>query len=176
MRHYLLLLFSFLPSLLLAQLQDGSSISYLSRNATGNYLLLMENEDLPFPGAKDSTYSITITITDIRSKDGVIRFKFYDEMTPFPDAKGFLRIVIPKSDMVDNKLTVTYHGFPSKPMGIALLDDENNNWELDRGWLLPKEGHAFADYYHTELRRPVSSDFFFTLTGNRHVIMKMRYY
>jgi uncharacterized protein (DUF2141 family) len=61
-------------------------------------------------------------------------------------------------------------------MGIALLDDENSNWELDSGWLLPKEGHAFSDYYHSAMRRPVYEDFRFYLKGNRQIRMKMRYY
>jgi len=138
--------------------------------------VIMENEKIPLPAKEETTYAITITVTDIRNTDGVIRFKFYDDSTPFPDDKGFLRIVIPKSEIKNNTFTATYYGFPSKRMGIALQDDENDNWELDFGWVLPKEGHAFSDYYHTALRRPVHSDFSFVLTGDKHVIMKMRYY
>lgn len=125
---------------------------------------------------KEETYSITITVTHIRNHDGVIRFKFFDDNTPFPNETGFLRIVVPKSQVTADSLQVTYDGFTSKNMGIALLDDENNNWKLDFGWFLPKEGHAFSDYYHTSMQRPVYKDFRFLLKGNRKVIMKMKYY
>lgn len=125
---------------------------------------------------KEETYSITITVTHIRNHKGVIRFKFFDDNTPFPSETGFLKIVVPKSQVTGDSLQVTYYGFASKNMGIALLDDENNNWKLDFGWFLPREGHAFSDYYHTSMRRPVYSDFRFLLTGNKKVIMKMRYY
>lgn len=125
---------------------------------------------------KEETYSITIVVKNIRNHEGVIRFKFFDDTTPFPHDNGFRKIVVPKSQVTADSLQVTYDGFVSQPMGIALLDDENNNWKLDFGWFLPKEGHAFSDYYHSAMRRPVYKDFRFFLAGNKRVVMKMKYY
>ena len=172
----LFLLIQLTPVLAFAQAGPVFAGTFRSHNPGDSNSLFMENESRPLPGKEEKTYAITITVTNIRNKDGVIRFKFYDEATPFPHDKGFLRIVVPKSGIVGNTFTVTYHGFPARMMGIALLDDENDNWELDTGWFLPKEGHAFSDYYHTGLRRPVYSDFCFLLESDRHVIMKMKYY
>ena len=125
----------------------------------------------------EETYSITITVKNIRNDKGVIRFKFYDDQTRFPHDTGFLRMVVPKSEMKGDSITVTYHGFKSRNMGIALQDDENNDMKLDMGWFLPKEGHAFSDYYHsTMLRKPVYEDFDFYLTSDKKVVMRMRYY
>lgn len=135
-----------------------------------------QTDSVLLTSAKDETYSITITVTHIRNRNGVIMFKFYDDSTPFPDKKGFLRVSVPKSEVKGDSLTVTFHGFSSKPMGIALLDDENNNKELDFGWFLPKEGHAFSDYFHTAFRKPVYEDFRFLLKGNKKVVMRMKYY
>lgn len=126
---------------------------------------------------EEETYSITITVTNIRNHDGVIRFKFYDDSTPFPHDTGFRKIVVDKSLVTGDSLRVTYGGFRSQNMGIALLDDENSNWKLDMGWFFPKEGHAFSDYYHSSMvRRPVYKDFRFFLSGDKKVKMKMRYY
>ncbi len=172
-----ILLFLFVsPSF--AQVQTDSIVArvYYPANPDDTFSVFMENEDIPRPHKGELTYSITITVTNIRNKKGVIRFKFYDEATPFPHDKGFLRIIVPKSQVKDGVFSATYVGFPSKVMGIALQDDENDDWKLDMGWLLPKEGHAFSDYYHTAFRKPVFSDFKFLLTGNKQVIMKMRYY
>lgn len=141
-----------------------------------NFSIFMENHDLPKPAKNEPTYSITITVTNIRNTTGVIRFKFYDDSTPFPHDKGFLRVVVPKTIVKNGSFTVTYDGFTAGMMGIALQDDENNNQILDFGWFLPKEGHAFSDYHHTAPRRPVYSDFRFMLTGNKAVLMKMKYY
>jgi uncharacterized protein (DUF2141 family) len=171
-----LLFFLVFPAFAHAQTDSVKSRAFRSTNANDTFSVFMENEDLPRPHKEETTYSVTITVTNIRNKNGVIRFKFYDEATPFPHDKGFLRIVVPKSQVKDGIFTATYDGFTSKVMGIALQDDENDDWKLDMGWLLPKEGHAFSDYYHTAFRKPVFSDFKFLLTGNKHVIMKMRYY
>jgi len=173
----LLVLFPLLTSIgTLAQEEAVLARAFRPQNPNDKFSIFLENENIARPSDKEATYSITITVTNIRNKEGVLRFKFYDETTPFPHDKGFLRIVVPKSEVVANTFTATYDGFSSKIMGIALLDDENDNWELDLGWVFPKEGHAFSDYYHKALRKPVYADFRFHLTGNKDVIMKMRYY
>ncbi|NOT75118.1 MAG: DUF2141 domain-containing protein [Cyclobacteriaceae bacterium] len=125
---------------------------------------------------EETTYSITVVVTDIRNTNGTIRFKFYDDTTPFPHDTGFLKVVVDKSEVVNGTLTKTFYGFKSQNMAIALLDDENNDVKLEMGWFLPKEGHAFSDYFHAALRRPVYSDFKFFLKGDKKVIMKMKYY
>ncbi len=175
---FIYLLLSLLLTATFANAQKDSLVarSFRTHDLNDRHSLFMENESRPLPAKGEQTYSITITVTDIRNKNGVIRFKFYDDATPFPDDKGFLRIVVPKSEIIDNTFTATYYGFTSQSMGIALQDDENNNWKLDLGWFFPKEGHAFSDYYHTSLRRPVYSDFRFLLLGDKKVIMKMKYY
>ncbi len=174
MIRFILLFVLFIPVYSYAQM-DTLRV-FRTHNEMDTSTVFMENISCPLPKKGIATYAITITVTDIRNQEGVIRFKFYDEDTPFPDDEGFLRVIVSKSTVKDNTFTATYYGFPSRRMGIALLDDENDNWKLDVAWFLPKEGHAFSDYYHTSLRRPVYSDFSFLLTGNKHVTMKMKYY
>jgi len=159
----------FLPTLVFAQ-SDSTNVS--NPDTPGS--LIWYHGVKPNPNEK--TYSIKIIVTDIRNSEGTIRFKFYDDITPFPHDTGFLRVVVNKSEVVNGTLTKTYYGFKEGSMGIALLDDENNDVKLDMGWFLPKEGHAFSDYYHSNLRRPVYSDFKFMLQSDRKVIMKMKYY
>jgi len=175
MIRYITLLFFLLPVFVQAQ-STLVARAFRSHNANDSLSMFMQNESRPLPGKEEPTYSITITVTDIRSNDGIIRFKFYDDATPFPHDKGFLRIAVPKSEIKGGTFTATYYGFPSQQMGIALLDDENDNWELDMGWFLPKEGHAFSNYHHSALRKPVYHDFRFLLTGDTQVTMKMKYY
>ncbi|MBK5278720.1 MAG: DUF2141 domain-containing protein [Bacteroidia bacterium] len=152
----------------------GRSFKYY--NAHDRHSLFLENESRSLPGEKDSTYSITIIVKNIRNKEGVIRFKFYNDSTPFPHDKGFLRIVIRKSELINDIFTATYYGFTSGYMGIALHDDENCNKKLDFGWFLPREGYAFSDYYHTRLQRPDYCDFRFLLNENKVVVMRMKYH
>jgi uncharacterized protein (DUF2141 family) len=163
-------------ALLSSSMVNGQSNSDLYQASHSNISTQTTSGKLALNDEKEETYTITITVTHIRNTKGVIRFKFYDDSTPFPHDLGFLRVVIPKTEMTGDSLRVTYSGFTSKNMAIALLDDENDNWELDMGWFLPKEGHAFSDYYHSALRRPVYEDFSFMLEGDKKVNMKMKYY
>lgn len=165
-----------LPFSLFGQYQAGPLLSFRQHNATDTNSVFLESDPRPLSTGSDSTYSITLIVTDIRNTKGVIRFKFYDDNSPFPHDTGFLRIVVDKSRIKNNTFTATYHGFSSRYMGIALHDDENGDMELDFGWIFPKEGHAFSDYYHKAMRRPTYHDFRFLLTGSRQVVMKMRYY
>jgi uncharacterized protein (DUF2141 family) len=137
---------------------------------------LLQKDQAEAVSTNEATYSITITVTNIRSRSGVIRFKFYDDKTRFPHDTGFLRIVVPKTSFEGDTFTASYTGFVSKNMAVALSDDENNNVELDMGWFYPIEGHAFSDYFHTAFRRPVYEDFDFFLNADRNVVMKVRYY
>lgn len=125
---------------------------------------------------KEETYSITILVTHIRNHKGVFRFKFFDDATPFPHNTGIRKVVVSKTLVTGDSLLVKYDGFASKNMGIALLDDENSNRKLDFGWFFPKEGHAFSNYYHTSFKKPLYKDFRFLLTGDKKVVMKMKYY
>ncbi len=173
-----LILFFVLLASAFAKAQENEVLAraFRPKNPNDKFSILMENENVSRPLADEVTYSITITVTDIRNKKGVLYFKFYDERTPFPHDSGFLKIVVPKSAIEGDTFTATYDGFTSKTMGISLLDDENNNLKLDMGWVFPKEGHAFSDYYHKAYRRPVYTDFQFDLTGNKEVLMKLKYY
>jgi uncharacterized protein (DUF2141 family) len=122
------------------------------------------------------TYSITITITGIRNTKGLILLKFYDDETRYPETNGFRIVKVSKSLIKNESITVTYHGFKAQHMGVSLLDDENSNLKLDFGFMFPKEGHAFSDYHHSAMRKPVYEDFRFLLSGNKSVSMKMKYY
>lgn len=168
--------FIFAWSCSLAQTDSIPARSFRYFNPQDLYSIFLENESRALPSESDSTYSITITVTNIRKMNGVIRFKFYNDTTPLNHPTGFLRIVIQKSEIVNHTITATYHGFVGGNMGIALHDDENENMKLDIGWFLPEEGYAFSDYYHKSFLKPQYSDFRFLLNGNRHVIMKMRYH
>ena len=165
-----------LPIFSIAQNYGEPLLLFRQFSTTDKNSLILEGEPRMLSQAIDSTYSITVIVTNIRNTKGVIRLKFYDDNTPFPHDTGFLRIVVKKSQIENQTFTATYHGFTSKYMGIALHDDENSNKKLDFDWFLPGEGYAFSDYYHTSYLRPRFSSFRFLLSENKHVVMKIKYY
>lgn len=122
-----------------------------------------------------NTYSISVTIKNIRNKSGRIQLHIYKTQKGYSERKGWKSVLLYKNKMQGSTLKYTFKGIPGGVYGLALLDDENNNTKMDYGWLLPKEGFGFADYYHTKWSTPHFNDFKFHLNADRSVMMKVRY-
>jgi uncharacterized protein (DUF2141 family) len=120
--------------------------------------------------------TLNVTITGIRNTKGVIRLQFYSSSQNFDDRKPSLVKTISKSDMKNGTLTVTYSGLDTGLYGIALLDDENNNKEMDYGVMLPDEGFGFSDYYHKGMSHPKFGQFdFYLKKETKNIKIHVRY-
>ena len=51
----------------------------------------------------------------------------------------------------------------------------HKNGKIDYGWIMPKEGFGFGDYYHTKWSSPHFNDFKFSLKEDKTVVMVVRY-
>lgn len=119
---------------------------------------------------------LDITITGIRSTKGSVRLQFFTSGESFDNHKPAFTKTVSKSGMKNGTLTVSYSGIAPGLYGIALLDDENNNKELDYGLVLPNEGFGFSDYYHKGMSHPRFDQFDFYLKNEpKHVEIKVRY-
>jgi len=121
------------------------------------------------------TSTFEITITNIRSTQGEFVLGFYKDNKSFSKREPFMNKTIKKTKLKDG--VVRYRmSLPTGTYGIALLDDENNNGKVDYGFLLPKEGFGFSDYYHRGLTAPSFDKFAFDLpTGGTTVKIKVKY-
>lgn len=119
---------------------------------------------------------ITIEFTNIRSSKGQLLLGVYTNQTNYSNKKAIKKQTVLKTKLVDGKLTAVIKGLAPGTYGIALLDDEDFDREMNYGLFLPKEGFAFSNYYHTGMSKPTFDDFEFTL-GNedKKVVMKIRY-
>ena len=127
--------------------------------------------DRPAP----SVSTVTVTITGIRATSGTIRIGLYTSESTFADEIPLKRIVLPKTTLQSGHLTTTLQ-LPYGTYGIALMDDENGNEEMDYGFILPEEGFGFSNYYHTGLSKPSFSDFKFSVQGSAtSVSVKLKY-
>lgn len=120
--------------------------------------------------------TLNIEVTDIRNTDGNIRLVFYKTAQSFDDEEGFLTKEYSKAAVKNGKIRVSVQ-LPAGNYGIALLDDENADDEMDYNWIgMPTEGFGFSDYYHSGLSRPTYSDFDFNLPeSGKSVTIKIRY-
>ena len=121
--------------------------------------------------------TIRIEVSNIRSANGSLQLGIFRNESEFKSEKPFKSIVISKKDISNNTLSYSFN-LEEGVWGISLLDDENNNQKMDYNLLnMPKEGFGFSNFYLSGFKRPVFSDFSFTLNKNeyKHITTKIRY-
>jgi len=120
--------------------------------------------------------TLHINVTGIRNFSGNIRLAFYSNSQSFDDEKPFFIKTVPKKNILNGALKISYSDLKPGIYGIAILDDENKNEKMDYGWVLPKEGFGFSDYYHTGMTRPKFEQFDFVLKNEEKAVeIKIRY-
>ena len=120
--------------------------------------------------------TLHIHVSDIRSPAGNIRLAFYSNSQSFDQEKPLFIRKVPKRDLTNNCLKITYSDLKPGVYGIAILDDENANEKMDYGWVLPDEGFGFSDYYHKGMTRPKFDSFDFVLGNDEKTVkIKVRY-
>jgi len=120
--------------------------------------------------------TVNITVSGIRNTKGSLRLQFFTSSENFDKRAPSLVKTVSKSAVKNGTLTVTYSGLDAGLYGIALLDDENNNKEMDYGIMLPDEGFGFSDYYHKGLSQPTFSQFdFYLKKETKDIKIKVRY-
>lgn len=133
-----------------------------------NYLLILSFVTSIFSGVftsdvENEKTKVVVEITNLRNSKGSVSLGVYTNQDDFDDEKEYVLEVFPKAKTDSNgKLTVELYLAPGT-YGIAYLDDENNNGEMDFGLMLPKEGFGFSNYVHSGLSRPDFEDFQFTV-------------
>ena len=122
--------------------------------------------------------TLVIHVEGLRDTIGAIHFGFYDSAAQWDTKKSnFQRHRRKGGRVVNGRVTYTIEDVPAGHYGVALVDDENDNGEMDWGLLLPKEGFGFSDLESTGLRRPGYEEFDFVLRAGEtvEVVMRVRY-
>jgi uncharacterized protein (DUF2141 family) len=118
---------------------------------------------------------VTIHVSGMRNTAGNIRIGIFTSESNFEDDNAAKYLVVPKSGIKNGILTTTVQ-LPQGTFGLALLDDENTNYEMDYGLILPKEGFGFSNYIHSGWSRPSFDDFKFSVKDQALTIhMKVTY-
>jgi len=120
--------------------------------------------------------SLDIKIENIRSSKGTISLAFFRDSASYVKKKPFMVKKINKDSIVNGCVSVCVLMDPGH-YGVALMDDENNDDEMEFNFLgIPREGFGFSDFSARGFRRPVFSDFDFIMTeSNKIVRIVVRY-
>ena len=85
---------------------------------------------------------LVITVTDIRSDEGLVRLAVFDDAKEFPEGEMVKNRDIPARAVA---LTVRFTGLKPGRYAVAMHHDENGNKDMDTYLFgLPKEGYGFS--------------------------------
>ncbi len=126
--------------------------------------------------ANTNTYSLSITVKNLRNEQGVVQFVLYnkDGSIPDEDYKNYYKIV--KGEIVNGSSSITFKNIPSGKYAVNILHDENKNGKIDKGFILPIEGIGFSNFESIGLtNRPNFSKASFELSKNKSINVKVIY-
>ena len=127
--------------------------------------------------ASNNGATITITVTDIRNSEGVVRACMTTKESIFPRCK---RDPNSHSATVDAKGTITLRFTNVAPgdYAIALLHDENEDGKANRVLgMAPKEGFGFSRDAPVRMAPPDWDDAVFSVgSSDQSLTIKMRYF
>lgn len=122
------------------------------------------------------TGDVTVTITNLRSGDGVVRACMTAERNAFPNCRKdprSRRTVVPAGETV----SLTFADVAPGNYAIALLHDENDNGKPDRALgMMPREGFGFSRDAPVRMGPPKFDDAVFAFDGSdTRLTIRMRY-
>lgn len=127
--------------------------------------------------APASAGTVTITVTDLRNSEGVVRACMTTVESVFPrcakDPNSY-RTVVPAGETV----TIRFNNVRPGEYAIALLHDENEDGKANRVLgMAPREGFGFSRDVPVRMAPPEWDDAVFTVgTASQRVTIKMRYF
>lgn len=120
-------------------------------------------------------HTVTISITDMRSKNGSVLVSVYNKEEGFPKD--------PESAYIKMKITTAQaakfqiKNLPTGAYAFAVAHDENNNNKIDTGFLgIPKEGIGFSRNPSISFGPPKFEEAAYTINADGAFSIKMHYY
>lgn len=131
---------------------------------------------LSFEKEKNSLYSLTIEVEELRNSTGLVQFTLYNKEGSLPDEKFKAYYRMGTSEINNHRATYTFYDLPKGVYAVNILHDENKNGKIDKGILLPIEGVGFSNYNKIGLgNKPKFSKACFNLESNRTIKVKIIY-
>ena len=129
-----------------------------------------------FNDQKGETYSLTVEVKDLQNSKGVVQFALYNKDGTIPDEDYKKCCKILKEKIQNGSSKVTFNNLPLGKYAVNILHDENENGEIDKGFILPIEGIGFSNFQSIGFsNRPNFSKASFELKENKIISVKVIY-
>lgn len=129
-----------------------------------------------FQNTETNQFTLTVKVTDLRNSDGVVQFALYNKEGSLPDEHYQKHYRMLTAKIVNGTSQITFENLAAGKYAVNILHDENSNAEIDKGFVLPKEGVGFSNYQTIGLsNRPTFTKAAFSIDGDRTIDVKIIY-
>ncbi|MBS1636438.1 MAG: DUF2141 domain-containing protein [Bacteroidetes bacterium] len=129
-----------------------------------------------FNSQKRETYSLTVEVNGLQNSKGVVQFALYNKDGTIPDEDYKKCWKILKEKIQNGTSKVTFSNLPLGKYAVNILHDENENGEIDKGFILPIEGVGFSNYQSIGLTNRLNfSKASFELNSDKKIAVKVIY-
>ncbi|MFD2243799.1 DUF2141 domain-containing protein [Flectobacillus roseus] len=137
-----------------------------------NILLLLLGLNCVYAHAQN----VQVSIRELRNAKGQVILNIYNSEASYDKEQPLKTFKFDKKNAVNGVLSVQLK-LEQGEFGIALIDDENENSELDRNSIkVPKEGFGFSDFYLEQLKKPSFNDFKKQIKlDNNNITIRVKY-
>ncbi len=122
-------------------------------------------------------FSLTVETNHLRNDKGSVVFALYNREDAFPDEhyKKYYKKMIGKIESQTS--SVTFKDLPAGKYAVNILHDEDNNEEIKKGFLLPKEGIGFSNYQSIGIgNKPNFKKASFEINADKLIEVKIIYF
>ncbi|MBN8705311.1 MAG: DUF2141 domain-containing protein [Bacteroidetes bacterium] len=99
-----------------------------------------------FGNQADKTVSLTINVENLRNSKGIVQFALYNKDGSIPDENFKKSYKIVKGKIMNGSSVITFRDIPIGNYAVNIFHDENNNGEIDKGFIFPTEGIGFSNF------------------------------
>ncbi len=129
-----------------------------------------------FKNQKGQNFSLTVEVNGLQNSKGIVQFALYNKDGTIPDEDYKKCCKILKEKIQNGSSKVTFNNLPLGKYAVNILHDENENGEIDKGFILPIEGVGFSNYQSIGLtNRPNFSKASFELNCDKKISVKVIY-
>jgi len=124
-----------------------------------------------------TSQTLAINFDNIRNQKGVICLNLYETAESWLDEDvDDLEFIFSKEELNDKKLTVTVDLTKPGYYGIAVLDDEDEDGEMQNNFMgFPREGFGFSRNVKVRLFKPKFEECVFEIRNDTTINISMQY-
>ncbi len=129
-----------------------------------------------FKNQKGENFSLTVEVNGLQNSKGIVQFALYNKDGTIPDEDYKKCCKILKEKIQNGSSKVTFNNLPLGKYAVNILHDENENGEIDKGFILPIEGIGFSNFQSIGFsNRPNFSKASFELNSDKKIVVKVIY-